>query len=162
MSDATRTLSRSTSVEAPPQRVWDLVTDLPRMGEFSPENVGGSWVGAAPGPALGAVFRGRNRRGAHRWSTRCTVTRCEPGRAFAFAVSSLGLPVAEWAYELEPTPEGCRLTETWTDRRGALVTAAGRLISGVGDRAGFTATSIEQTLARVKAQAEQQDGAIGR
>lgn len=152
-----QSLSRSTVVAAPPQRVWELVSDLPRMGEYSPENTGGSWIGGATGPALGAVFRGRNRRGLHRWSTRCTVTRCEPGRAFAFAVSSLGLPVAEWSYDLEPAPEGCRLTETWTDRRGALVTAAGRLVSGVSDRAAFTAQSIEQTLDRVKSRAERQD-----
>lgn len=157
MTDTIRTLSRSTTVAASPQRVWELVSDLPAMGEYSPENAGGSWVGGATGPAVGAVFRGRNRRGLHRWSTRCTVTRCEPGRAFAFAVSSTGLPVAEWAYDLEPAPDGCRLTETWTDRRGRLITLAGRLVSGVGDRAGFTAQSIEQTLARVKDRAERQD-----
>lgn len=157
MSDAPRTLSRSTLVAASPERVWDLVSDLPGMGEFSPENAGGSWLGGATGPAVGAVFRGRNQRGLHRWSTRCTVTRCEPGRAFAFAVSSAGMPVADWAYEVEPADTGCRLTETWTDRRGALVSAAGRLVSGVGDRAAFTARSIEQTLERVKARAERQE-----
>ena len=159
MADAPRTVSRSTSIAAPAARVWELVSDLPRMGEFSPENAGGSWVGGAPGPAAGAVFRGRNRRGRHRWSTRCTVTRCEPGSAFAFAVSSVGLPVAEWAYEIEPDAGGtaCRVTETWTDRRGALMTSIGRLATGVADRAAFTALSIEQTLARVKAVAEQQD-----
>lgn len=157
MSDTNRTLSRSTTVAASPQRVWELVSDLPRMGEFSPENAGGSWVGGATGPAVGAVFRGRNRRGLHRWSTRCTVTRCEPGRAFAFAVSSTGMPVADWAYELQETADGCRLTETWTDRRGTLITVAGRLVSGVADRSEFTVRSIEQTLARVKERAEQQD-----
>lgn len=157
MSDAVRTLSRSTLVAASPQRVWELVSDLPRMGEFSPENAGGSWVGGATGPAAGAVFLGRNRRGRHRWSTRCTVTRCEPGRAFAFTVSSTGMPVAEWSYELEPSAQGCLVTETWTDRRGALITVAGRLVTGVADRSAFTADSIELTLARVKERAERQE-----
>lgn len=157
MSEPLQSLSRSVVVAAPAQRVWELVSDLPVMGEYSPENAGGSWVGGATGPAVGAQFRGRNRRGLHRWSTRCTVTRCDPGRSFAFAVSSVGLPVAEWGYELEPTPEGCRLTETWIDRRGRLITAAGRLVSGVPDRAAFTARSIEQTLERVKSRAERQD-----
>ena len=152
-----QSLSRSVLVAAPSTRVWELVSDLPAMGEFSPENTGGSWVGGATGPAVGAQFRGRNRRGVHRWSTLCTVTRCEPGRSFAFAVSSMGLPVAEWSYELEPTEQGCRLTETWTDRRGALIGAAGLLVSGVRDRAAFTAQSIEQTLNRVKSRAERQD-----
>lgn len=155
--DAPRVISRSTTVAADPGRVWSLVSDLPRMGEFSPENKGGAWTGGATGPALGAGFRGSNGSGRRRWSTRCTVTRCEPGRAFAFAVSSVGLPVAEWSYEVEPTDGGCRLTETWHDRRGAMITRLGRWVSGVPDRSAFTARSIEQTLERVKSRAERQD-----
>lgn len=152
-----RELSRSVCVDAPPERVFDLVSDLPGMGRFSPENAGGRWLGGATGPAVGAGFRGQNRRGLHRWSTRVTVTRCEPGRAFAFSVSSVGLPVADWAYDIVPEGDGCRLTETWHDRRGGLITAAGRLVSGVADRSGFTAESIERTLAEVKRAAERQD-----
>ncbi len=153
----TQILSRSTVVAAPPERVWDLVSDLPAMGDYSPENTGGAWVGGATGPAPGAVFQGRNGSGLHRWSTRCTVVRCEPGRAFAFAVSALGLPVAQWAYDLEPLDEGCRLTETWTDRRGVLMRTIGRWVSGVSDREAFTVRSIEQTLQQVKLRAEQQE-----
>ena len=152
-----RTLSRSTVVAAAPHRVWELVSDLPAMGEYSSENTGGAWVGGATGPAVGAVFRGRNGSGLHRWSTRCTVTRCEPGRSFAFRVAAVGLPVAEWAYDVEPVDGGCRLTETWTDHRGALITRIGRLVSGVSDREAFTVRSIEQTLKRVKLRAEQQE-----
>lgn len=154
MTTAPQTVSRSTTVAAPPQAVWELVSDLPGMGAFSPESTGGSWVGGATGPAVGASFRGRNAAGRRRWSTRSTVVRSEPGRAFAFDVSAGGLPVAQWAYELEPTADGCRLTETWTDRRGRLMTVLGRLTTGVADRAGFTALSIEQTLDRVKQRAE--------
>ena len=149
-------ITRSVEVAAPAERVWALVSDLPRMGEFSPENEGGRWQGGATGPAVGAVFRGTNRSGRRRWSTRCTVTRCEPGRSFAFAVSAVGLPVAEWSYELEPTAGGCRLSETWQDRRGGLMSWLGRTTTGVQDRTAFTATSIEQTLAQVKARAEQE------
>lgn len=156
MTSPATTLSRSTSIAAPPERVFALVSDLPGMGRFSPENAGGHWLDGATGPAVGVGFRGQNRRGLHRWSTRCTVTRCEPGRAFAFAVSSIGLPVADWAYDIEPEGDGCRLTETWTDRRGGLITVAGRLVSGVSDRSAFTAQSIERTLAGVKEAAEKQ------
>lgn len=147
-------VSRSTDVAAPPEVVWDLVSDLPAMGRFSPENVGGTWKGGATGAAVGARFRGRNRSGLRRWSTQVRVSRCEPGRAFAFEVSSFGLPVARWSYDVEPSPGGCRLTETWEDRRGRLITVAGRLVTGVADREAHTAVGIEATLAAVKVAAE--------
>ena len=146
-------ISRSTTVAAPPERVWALVSDLPAMGEYSPENRGGRWV-SGDGPVVGAVFVGSHGAGRRRWSTRCTVVRSEPGRAFAFDVSSAGLPVARWSYEVEPTGTGCRLTERWEDRRGRLVTTVGRLVTGVGDRQAYTAQSIETTLQAVKERAE--------
>lgn len=148
------TVSRTVAVAAPAERVWRLVSDLPGMGALSPESTGGVWASGAAGPELGAVFRGTNAQGSRRWSTKSTVVRCEPGAAFAFDVASGGLAVARWSYELRPTADGCEVTETWTDRRGWLVSVLGRLITGVQDREAFTATSIETTLARVKERAE--------
>ena len=147
-------MSRTVRVAAPPETVWRLVSDLPGMGRLSPENVGGRWVGGATGPAVGARFRGANRRGLRRWSTAVTVTACEPGRRFAFDVSSLGLPVSRWTYEVRPDEGGCALTETWEDRRGRTIDVLGRLVSGVPDRGEYTATSIEATLAAVQREAE--------
>ena len=51
-------LSRSIDVDAPPARVWDLVSDLPGMGRLSPENAGGSWLGGATGPSRRPLPRG--------------------------------------------------------------------------------------------------------
>ena len=68
----------SLDIAAPPEKVWALVSDLPRMGEWSPENAGGKWVKGATGPALGAVFEGNNKNGFRRWSTTVTVVGCEP------------------------------------------------------------------------------------
>lgn len=156
MTTAPATISCSTTVDAPAERVWALVSDLPRMGDYSPEAVGGRWV-RGDGPAVGAVFRGRNGRGLRRWSTRSTVVRCAPGREFAFEVSAVGMVAAQWAYEIEPDGDGCRLTETWTDRRSGVMTALGKVVTGVADRSTFTRTSIEQTLQRVKERAERQE-----
>lgn len=150
----TTTITRSLDVDAPPDRVWELVSDLPKMGELSPENAGGSWLGGATGPAVGARFRGANRRGWRRWSTAVEVIECEPGSRFAFQVRSLGLGVATWSYDVAARPGGCTVTEAWLDQRGAAMERIGRLATGVADRTGYTAESIERTLAAVKEAAE--------
>lgn len=148
------TLARTVTIAAPASRVWALLSDLPQMGAYSPENAGGRWLGGATGPAVGAAFKGANRRGGRRWSTRVRVVACAPGRVFAFDVSSAGRPVARWSYALTTTPSGCTVTETWLDQRGPVLAVLGRLVTGEGDREAFTAASMEQTLAAVKARAE--------
>jgi Polyketide cyclase / dehydrase and lipid transport len=45
-------------VSARPSRVWALVSDLPRMGEYSPESTGDRWVRGGR-PSAGAVLRER-------------------------------------------------------------------------------------------------------
>jgi len=93
---------------APPERVWELVSDVTRIGEFSPETFDGEWLDGATGPAVGARFRGhvkRNEKGPTYWSP-ATVTECEPGRVFAFVVGPPGRGINTWKYVLEPTPDG--------------------------------------------------------
>ena len=100
------------------ERVWSLVSDLPRMGEWSPENQGGEWVKGANGAALGARFKGTNKNGIRRWSTDVTVVACDPGKVFEFAVTAGPLAVARWRYEFKETESGgCRVTESWVDDR---------------------------------------------
>lgn len=150
----TAAVSVSRPIAAPPDQVWALISDLPRMGDWSPENNGGSWARGATGPRLGARFKGRNGGGRRRWSTDVVVTACEPGRSFAFDVTALGLGVARWGYTIEPADDGCVVTETWTDRRGWLVKTAGGALSGVHDRATFNRAAMETTLERLAATAE--------
>ena len=150
------TISRSVDVAAGPDEVWALVSDLPRMGRFSPENIGGHWVDGAGGPAPGVRFRGTNRNGARQWTTTVTVVACEPGRRLTFDVrTSFGVRVSRWSYEITPTAAGCRLTEHWY-RVGSwwVRRFLGPRVTGRADRPGFNAESIEHTLARVKATAE--------
>jgi uncharacterized protein YndB with AHSA1/START domain len=108
-------LSDSVTVHmaAPPAAVWDLVTDVTRIGEFSPETLEGRWVGGATGPAVGARFQGhvkRNGRGPMYWTT-CRVLACEPPREFVFAVEAAGKAVNTWGYRLEPVDGGTAVTE---------------------------------------------------
>jgi len=112
-------IAESREMAAPAAQVWALVSDLPRMGEWSPENAGGRWVKGATGAEKGAVFSGKNKNGLRRWSTSVTVVACEPGKVFEISITfgPLALPVASWRYEFEDTAEGCLVTESWDDLR---------------------------------------------
>src|SRR5262245_18234309 len=65
--------SATLDIEAAPQTVYALITDVTRMGEWSPETRRAEWVGGATGPAVGARFRGHNKLGIARWSMTPTV-----------------------------------------------------------------------------------------
>jgi uncharacterized protein YndB with AHSA1/START domain len=149
------TVSRSIEISAPASRVYDLVSDLPRMGEWSPECYRCDWRDGATEAAVGARFTGRNRRGLARWSTTGEVVAADRDRQIAFDVSFLGMPVARWRYEVEPVDSNrVRLTETWEDRRRAPMHLLGALGTGVRDREAHNAAGMEATLQRLKDAAE--------
>jgi len=102
-------------MNAPAPEVWNLVSDITRIGEFSPETFEAEWLGDATGPKVGAQFRGhvrRNGRGPVYWTT-CNVVACIDEQEFAFEVLAGGKPVNTWKYRLEPTDEGTRVTESF-------------------------------------------------
>ncbi|WP_156754601.1 SRPBCC family protein [Actinokineospora pegani] len=147
------TASATVSVQAPATVVYDLVSDLAGMASAAAEFTGGSWLGAASGPVVGARFKGSNRRGWRRWSTVSEVTDASPQR-FAFEVKSLGLPVSRWQYDIEETPQGCTLTESTWDRRPSWYRPITALATGVSDRVVENQRNIESTLAKLKHKAE--------
>ena len=101
-----------TRVEAAPDTVWQLVCDLPRMGEWSPENQGGEWLDGARGPALGARFRGCNRHPAiGEWESVAVVDQLEPGRVLGWVVGDPATPAARWRFEVVPDGDGCVLRQ---------------------------------------------------
>lgn len=137
-------------IAASPDVLYALVSDVTRTGEWSPENVGGRWVGSAAGPAVGAKFRGANRRGFRRWSTTCTVVVADPGRCFAFDVAFAGVPVARWSYDFAPDGDETVVTETWMDRRPRLFAVAARPIMGIGDMRTHNEQNMQTTLANLR------------
>ncbi|MCC7077192.1 MAG: SRPBCC family protein [Acidimicrobiia bacterium] len=148
------TVSVERTIAAPPERVWEMISDVTRMGEWSPETTRGTWIGGADGPAVGARFRGQNRKGMRRWSTVAEVKGCTRGREFRFLVTAGPFPVAEWTYWIEAVGEGCTVTETWDDRRSWLARVGGVVISGVSDRAAHNRAGMEETLQRLATAAE--------
>ena len=150
MSDAEAT----TTIAADPVKVYNLVADLPRMGEWSPENTGGKWVDGASGPAVGARFRGNNKRGVLRWSTTVKVTDATPGKRFAFDVTYGPVPISHWEYTFEPDAGGCRVTESWDERRPTWMKIGSIPVMAVADRAKHNTRNMEATLAALKVAAE--------
>lgn len=102
-------------MKAPPERVWELVSDVTRIGRYSPETFEAEWLDGATGPVVGARFRGhvkRNGKGPVYW-TACTVRECVPGRIFAFGVGSADDPLNVWTYDLAPAGGGTDVTESF-------------------------------------------------
>ncbi|WP_436492892.1 SRPBCC family protein [Actinokineospora sp. HUAS TT18] len=141
------------AVDAPADRVYALVSDLPGFADVAEEFSGGKWLGGVTRARVGARFRGANRRGIRFWTTVSTVTDASPTR-FAFDVKSLGLPVSRWQYDIEPTSTGCQVTETTWDRRPSWFRPLTILATGVTDRRVHNQRNIERTLARLKQAAE--------
>ena len=111
-----RTDSEHVVVAAPAGHIYDLVSDMPRIGEWSPECQCVEWIDGADGPVPGARFVGHNRggpRGILKWSRCGRVLVAEPGREFAFATEEGGKEGVIWRYRLEPTDEGTKVTESY-------------------------------------------------
>jgi hypothetical protein len=103
-------------MKATADEIWELVSDVTRIGEFSPETFEAEWLDGATGPEVGARFRGhvnRNNRGVKYW-TECEVVESTPGKAFAFTVSTAGRATNTWRYEIEPAGNGTDVTESFT------------------------------------------------
>lgn len=142
-------------IAAAPEDVWALVSDLARMGEWSPETRTVEWLDGASAPAVGARFRGSNRNGSRAWSTVCTITTYDPPREIEWRVSSYGLRVSRWSYRVEPDGEGgAVLTESTDDERTTLLRKAAPVATGVKDRASHNERTMLETLTRIKAAAE--------
>src|SRR5688572_5931540 len=99
----------SLHIEAPPERVYEIVTDIAQLGRLSPECTGGRWLRGGTGPAVGARLKGANKRGFARWSTTNEVVAAGPGRVFSFETQQRA---ARWTYRMEPEGTGTLVTET--------------------------------------------------
>ncbi len=148
-------------MNASPERIWDLVSDVTKIGRYSPETFEAEWLDGATGPAVGARFRGhvkRNGVGPTYW-TPCTVVTSEPGREFAFGVGRSGKPLSVWGYRLEPAGDGN------DGMKGTDVTEYFRLTPTVllrfywavlgWSRGKTNREGMQATLERIKAEVEQ-------
>lgn len=135
-------------IEAEPEVIYDLVSDVTRMGEWSPETVEAEWLGGATGPQVGATFKGKNKLGPNSWATKPTVTQAERGRTFAFKVPGKSGPT--WRYDFERTDQGTRVIEVVSqERRSPFFIRLLQKRAGVTDRQASLREGMNTTLDRL-------------
>jgi uncharacterized protein YndB with AHSA1/START domain len=144
----------SIHIEAPPEEVWDLVADITRIGEWSPECYRCRWQGSERRPVAGAKFVGFNKVGWKRWFTRNVVEEAERGQVWAFLTRD---NQTRWSYRFEAEGDGTRLTETrqLPAQRPFLPALSLKLFfGGLDSHDEHMRANIDQTLHRIKAIAE--------
>jgi hypothetical protein len=146
--------SDSILVARTPDEVYAMVSDITRMGQWSPV-CKACWWDEGAGPEVGAWFTGRNETPERVWETRSQVIAADPGRQFAWEVNHGWV---RWGFTFEPDSGGTRLTESW-----AFLPAG---IAGFRERFGADADAeiekrsraakqgIPETLAAIKRTAE--------
>jgi hypothetical protein len=106
-------------IEADAGLLYDMVSDLPRIGEWSPECESVDWEGEVTVPVVGTTFVGHNAVGPGRhirYSRHGSVLAAEPGKEFTFITDEGGRPSTAWRYTFEPTANGTRVTEGYEVR----------------------------------------------
>ena len=149
-------LSVSRDIAASPEAVFAALTDITRMGEWSPENHSNVWKDGVTEAAVGARWVGENRNGDHEWTTEARVSELVPNERFTFeclAPAFNDFHFSTWRYDIEPIEGGCRVTEHWQDLRPDAIKGDAS-VSGVSDRVTHNKAGMEQTLAALAAAVE--------
>ncbi|WP_018177654.1 SRPBCC family protein [Jongsikchunia kroppenstedtii] len=149
---ATPLIEDSIDIDATPETVWALVSDLQRMGDWSPQ----ARKVFVRGPIrLGATTVNVNRAGWKVWPTRSKVIQLEANKEIAFKVLDNG---TVWSYHLEPTATGTKLTERRVAKDGKTTPISAFLVDKMlGGNDSFEddlRAGIRQTLQGIKAAAE--------
>ncbi len=143
-------------VAATPGAVYDLVSDVERTPEWSPEVIGCAWLDGATGPAVGARFAARNRRRWFTWTNRPVVDVADPGREFAFTRTEPGGGSIRWSYRLEATGSGTAVRHSYEVLRPVPIGlhVMLRVLFGVRDLADDLHANMTASLDRLAAVAE--------
>jgi hypothetical protein len=143
----------SIEIAAPHDIVYDLIADVTRMGEWSPECYRCEWLDGASAAAPGARFRGYNRRGPLRWERTAVVDTADRGREFSFTTvnDGAGREETRWRYVMEPSSSGTVLSESF---QFLWCSVPNRLAEALMPRGRQVNRGIEETLRRIKQAAE--------
>lgn len=144
-------LQAEVEINAPVSKVWNLVSDLSRMPQWSPQ----CRLMKPLGPVRpGTRTLNLNRRNYLFWPTTSTVTEVVPERKIAFRVNANN---TVWSYELEPTATGTKVVETRHAENGVKAVSTmtvNAVLGGVPEFEKELLEGMNTSLARIKAAAE--------
>lgn len=141
-------------MNATPEAIWALVSDVTKIGRYSPETFEAEWLDGATGPAVGVRFRGhvkRNQKGPIYWAE-CCITECEPNRLFTFGVGKPGRALNTWSYRLTPAGDGTDVTESFALAPKLWLKAYWAVLGWARGRT--NRNGMRTTLERIKAEVE--------
>ncbi|HCS56323.1 MAG TPA: SRPBCC family protein [Gordonia polyisoprenivorans] len=141
-------IEESIDIDATPEQVWEVISDLKRMGEWSPQCV--KMIVRGP-VGLGTKTINVNRRGPLVWPTTSKIVRFSPNQ-------ELGFRVAEnrtvWSYTITPTASGVTVTERREVPGGTTSTVSSVLVDKLmGGTENFEAElklGMAETLGKIK------------
>ncbi|CAN5208879.1 SRPBCC family protein [soil metagenome] len=144
----------SIDIAIEPNELYALVSDVTRMGDWSPV-CRACWWDEGDGPRVGAFFTGRNETPERTWETRSRVVAAEPGREFAWEVNGGWV---RWGFTFAPIDGGTRLTESWAFLQMGLDGFRERFgdhaDAQIAERTDAAHRGIPETLAAIKRSAE--------
>ncbi len=144
--------SATVVIARPPHEVWTAISDVTRMGDWSPECIAARWSGEATGPVVGATFEGDNvakvaGRTMKKWTTSSQVSVSEPGAVFEFVAEGY----TTWRYEFAAEGDRTRVTETFSYSASGF---QGFMYDKVLRRGSMMTKGMQATLERVKSALE--------
>ena len=95
----------SLHMDAPVEEVWALVSDVTRIGEFSPETFEARWTRGLDRPGGGRVVQGPREAQRRRSDVLVALPRSRsacPSEVFEFSVGTDDVTVNNWGYRMEP------------------------------------------------------------
>lgn len=134
--------------------LYGMVSDLPRIGEWSPECESVEWEGEVTTPVVGTTFVGHNAGGPGRrirYSRHGSVLVADPGREFTFITDEGGRPSTVWRYTFTPAGDRTRVTEAYEVR---WIPVWARILDVPLNRHGELLANMATTLENLKAAAE--------
>ncbi|MCI4355103.1 MAG: SRPBCC family protein [Thermoplasmata archaeon] len=149
-----RTHSASIFIARSPEALYDLVSDITRMGSWSPV-CKECWWDEGAGAEVGSWFTGRNELPERSWETRSEVIAADRGSEFAFIVNGSW---TRWGYAFKAVDGGTELTESWEFLAGGEAMFQERFGADaeaqIASRLDLARSGIPATLAAIKKDAE--------